>query len=236
MKASGASAPLRRNEKINLTHSLHGEPEPLSPLFPQTWAWGALSNRGAFFNETEFRLAMLLVVPLLTAAALVGAPSASRARRHGPISAAAPSYHRAKDILATGDAVSAKDIVNVLGRWQSYEEWEGVGELVAMDRLMTADGKMKVELPAQQSSGLLAKKKGNGEWVKKTPQRRAFCVRNGLCQRYWHGENVGLLRFRSEALARSVGATVSELSRRPIEPLAAEVVFDALSQANRREI
>ena len=65
---------------------------------------------------------------------------------------------------------------------------------------------LQVKPKAQQSSGLLAPKKGNGDWVMKTPERRRFCLRQGLAQRYWFSENVGKLPFKSKALAASVGS------------------------------
>jgi hypothetical protein len=48
-------------------------------------------------------------------------------------------------------------------------------------------------------------------------------------QRWVHAESVGLLPFESEELAASVGASAAELDAEPIDPLAAQVVFDALS-------
>ena len=96
-------------------------------------------------------------------APLAPAPGTSR---HADIRAsAAGSYHRAKDILSIDESVTEKDVVNVLGRWETYQQWEKVGALKEMDKLMTVDGQMKVKLPAQQSSGLLTKKKGNGDCV-----------------------------------------------------------------------
>lgn len=178
-------------------------------------------------------LLALLVVPV---GALV-AHSAPRARavssfapRHATV--AATARHRAKDVLGTGESVSTKDIINVLGRWTSYTQWESVGELPAMDKLFDESGRERNRLKAQQSSGLLAAKPGNGDWVKKTPQRRGWCIRNGLVQRYWFTENVGLLPYRSKALAASVGCTVAELADEPISPLAADIVFDALAHGN----
>ena len=53
-----------------------------------------------------------------------------------------------------------------------------------------------------------------------------------VSQRYWHTENVGLLAFKSKTLAASVGCTVQELNKLPINPLATEVVFDALAHGN----
>ena len=43
--------------------------------------------------------------------------------------------------------------------------------------------------------------------VMKTPERRRFCLRQGLAQRYWFSENVGQLPFKSKALAASVSGT-----------------------------
>jgi len=139
---------------------------------------------------------------------------------------------RAKDLLGLEEGCSVKDIVNVLGRWTTYKQWDSVGELVQMDKLFNSDGTEIVQLKSQQTSSLLAPKKGNGDWVKKTPQRRGFCLRRGLCQRYWHSENVGKLPFKSKSLAASIGCTVSELNSMPINPLATDVIFDALSQGN----
>jgi len=36
--------------------------------------------------------------------------------------------------------VTAKDVVNVLGRWQSHAEWDAVGKLAEMNTLFDADG------------------------------------------------------------------------------------------------
>jgi hypothetical protein len=103
------------------------------------------------------------------------------------------------------------------------------GELEEMDKLFTAEGVEIKKLKAQQTSSLLAPKKGNGEWVAKTPQRRAWCIRNKLVQRYWFGQNVGLLHFNDDALAASVGKTAAEIDLLAINPLAVQVVFDALA-------
>jgi len=140
-------------------------------------------------------------------------------------------FHRASDLLCMGPSASARDVVNVLGRYSSYSEWERVGELKKIDALFDASGKFKEKRPAQQSSGEFTtkKKKGNGEWVQATPERRGFCLRNGLTQRYWHGRNVGLLPFTNRRLASSVGITAAELNATPLNPLALDIVFDGLS-------
>ena len=64
-----------------------------------------------------------------------------------------------------------------------------------------------------------------------SPQRRQFCLKRGQVQRYWHGENVQLLPFTAESLAASVGLTAAEMNQRPVNPLACDVVFDALSRS-----
>jgi hypothetical protein len=64
-----------------------------------------------------------------------------------------------------------------------------------------------------------------------SPQRRQFCLKQGQVQRYWHSTNVLLLPFTSEALAASVGLTAAEMNQRPVNPLACDVVFDALSRS-----
>jgi len=64
-----------------------------------------------------------------------------------------------------------------------------------------------------------------------TPQRRGWAKRNGQIQRWWHGENVNLLPFKSKPLAASIGCTVAELNALPVNPRACDVVFDALSRS-----
>jgi len=182
---------------------------------------------------TYTMLQTLIVLPAAFVRPIV--PSLVCARR-SVITAAEPAtgtafFHRAQDFFSVDESVSAVDIVNVLGRWTTWQEWDGIGELQQMDKLFTADGVEKVRLKSQQTSSLLAPKKGNGDWVKKTPQRRGWCLRNKLVQRYWHGQNVELLPFRSQALAQSVGSSVAEMNRRPISAIATDIVFDALSRS-----
>ena len=92
-------------------------------------------------------------------------------------------FARASDLLSMEELVTAKDVVNVLGRWETYQQWERVGELPKMDKMFDVAGQPVFKMQAQQTSSLLGAKKGNGDWVKKTPQRRGFCLRQGLCQR-----------------------------------------------------
>ena len=90
---------------------------------------------------------------------------------------------------------------------------------------------LQVKPKAQQSSGLLAPKKGNGDWVMKTPERRRFCLRQGLAQRYWFSQNVGKLPFKSKALAASVGSARLAPARPTLaQPLALAPARPALAQ------
>ena len=111
-----------------------------------------------------------------------------------------------------------------------------------MDKLFDESGQPLEKLTAVTRSGLesiagkgtVSTQYGDNAYrqdPRPTPQRRGFCLRRGLVQRYWLGQNVGLLPFCSAAMARSVGCTAAELSALPINPLAVEVVFDALSQS-----
>lgn len=43
----------------------------------------------------------------------------------------APAYCQSSDLFGLGETASARAVVNVLGRWKSYREWnEGVGALL----------------------------------------------------------------------------------------------------------
>jgi hypothetical protein len=50
-----------------------------------------------------------------------------------------PSFKRGSDLLQIGDQVSARQIVNVLGRWQSHEEWDTIGTAGKLDDLTSGD-------------------------------------------------------------------------------------------------
>eukprot|EP00325_Prymnesiales_sp_UTEX-LB-985_P003739 CAMPEP_0174695538 /NCGR_PEP_ID=MMETSP1094-20130205/1896_1 /TAXON_ID=156173 /ORGANISM="Chrysochromulina brevifilum, Strain UTEX LB 985" /LENGTH=264 /DNA_ID=CAMNT_0015892067 /DNA_START=108 /DNA_END=899 /DNA_ORIENTATION=- len=167
-------------------------------------------------------------------------------------------FRRAK-LLDMMEDVSARDVVNVLGRWQSYKEWDSVGMLPEMDKLFDSEWQPLAPLPAQmpsffytrrsstdaykeqvqrfESSGLEYKaelksyKLGEKNDPRPTPQRRGWAKRRRQVQRYWHAENVGLLPFTDKRMAASIGCTVAELQSLPINPRAADVVFDALSRS-----
>ena len=175
-----------------------------------------------------------------------------------PPPAAQQSFRRAK-LLDIFETVSAQDVVNVLGRWQSYKQWDSVGALRDMDRLFDENWQPKKPLPVAYPSFFNSRRAVSSDYkaeVKKleakgtdfkaetktyavgqksdprpTPQRRGWAKRNRQVQRYWHAENVGLLPFTSKPLAASVGCTVAEMNAMPINPRACDVVFDALSRS-----
>lgn len=146
-------------------------------------------------------------------------------------------YTRGSDLLGTGPSVSEREVVNVLGRWKSYTQWnDKIGALAELDRMevispwseLVVDGKTgKLRRPATDEEKEM-------RTPARSPQRRAWCQKRGLAQRYWHNANVGLLPFKDEAMARSVGATAAQLNREPISRLACGVVFDAISDGQVR--
>ena len=145
--------------------------------------------------------------------------------------------------------IAAADVVNVLGRWDRCRDWDTIGQLREMDKLFDTAGNPKRALPTLNPTfATLYTGQGSAKYdsvaegrptrylqadprVAPSPQRRGFCLRQGLVQRYWHAQNVPLLRFRSQALAASVGLTVAELDARPINPEAADLCFDALARS-----
>lgn len=194
-------------------------------------------------------LACLIMMP-----SFMPTPTALAARRlASPNGPCMNAFHRADDILQLRPC-STEDIVNVLGRWTTYSEWE-CGELIEIDKLFDEDGNEREKLPQLSPGGLdvLGGRVATGDswksnyssWkppkfdatqdpmlrrtlVAKSAQRRGFCLRRGLCQRAWFKENVGNLPFTDERLARSIGCSVAELAVRPVDELAADVVFDAI--------
>ena len=56
---------------------------------------------------------------------------------------ASRTFTRSGDFFGSGDKVTAVDIVNVLGRWRTYNEWNTIGGLGEMDQLFDADGQIK---------------------------------------------------------------------------------------------
>ena len=136
-----------------------------------------------------------------------------------------PSFKRGSDLLQLGDEVTARQIVNVLGRWSTHEQWDTIGTAEKLDDFTNGDF-YEEDLDILKTDF----SKGEAYYFARRPQRRVFCKKYGLVQRWVHNENVGLLPFDPEAaeLAASVGATVEELNAEPVDELAAQIVFDAL--------
>ena len=205
------------------------------------------------------------MIPVIVAAAAAFTPPSLRASAPGMSAATKPlpaaqqrSFRRAK-LLDIFESVSEKEVVNVLGRWQSYKQWDTTGSLRQMDRLFDDKWQPKKPLPVAYPSFFNSRKAVSSEYKasvkaleakgtsfkaetktygvgqkndpRPTPQRRGWAKRNGQAQRYWHAENVGLLPFTSKPLAASLGCTVAEMNALPISPRACNVVFDALSRS-----
>ena len=132
-------------------------------------------------------------------------------------------FARGSDLLELGDRVTARQIANILGRWETHTDWDTIGRAGKLDDLSSGDFyEEDLEVVKTDYS------KGEAYYLARRPQRRAFCKKRNLVQRWVHAENVGSLPFTSETLAASVGATVEELNAEPVDDLAAQTVFDAL--------
>jgi hypothetical protein len=131
------------------------------------------------------------------------------------------TFCRAKDLLSREERATARQVVNVLGRWQSHAQWNEIGVAKELDKVDATDGflafrRSRVKVDPDRS-----------------PMRRAACRKLGQAQRFLLKENVGALPFRSAKLAASVGATVAELNREPISELACDIVFDVRGPGTR---
>ena len=144
-----------------------------------------------------------------------------------------PEFSRSTDLLAARQKVSARQVVNVLGRWKTRRDWnEGIGRKGLLDDYRSGDY-YDEDVPKLSTDF----SKPMREYIARRPQFLDFCERYGLVARWVHRENVGSLPFPDDeagrALAASVGATVAELNAEAVDEYAADVVFDALSFTGR---
>ena len=134
------------------------------------------------------------------------------------------TFRRGSDILNIGGkSVSKKAIVNVLGRWDSHQDWNGFGRKAQLDEFRSGD---YFEEDVQKIATDFSKPMEY--YIARRPQFLNFCERYGLVARWVHNDNVGKLPFTDAALAESIGASVEELNAEPVDELAADIVFDAL--------
>ena len=117
-----------------------------------------------------------------------------------------PTFTRGIDLLQTSDAVTARQIVNVLGRWGSHRDWnEAIGRKGKLDELRSGDfydddvQTLKTDFSQPMEY-----------YIPRRPQFLNFCERYGLVARWVHGDNVGELPFTDAKLAASIGATVDK--------------------------
>lgn len=150
--------------------------------------------------------------------------------RSVPLMVADGDFCRGSDLLTlgrlTGKTVTARQVANVLGRWTTHEDWDTIGRAGKMDDVGSGD-----YYEEDVKEVMTDYSKGKEYYIARRPQRREFCQRQGLVQRWVLRDNVGMLPFTDEALAASVGATAAELDAEPISPLAVDVVFDALTSS-----
>ena len=106
------------------------------------------------------------------------------------------------------DTATLLDIVNVLGRWESCNEWAERTEFSVVT--VTRD-----ETMAQGA----------------TLERYAYAQRVGAAERVALLQNAPKLPFRDESLAASVGRTVEQMNAMPVSAAAAGIVYDALAES-----
>ena len=61
------------------------------------------------------------------------------------------SFARGGDLLSMGKKATAREIVNVLGRWQKFEDWNKAGVCAEMDAMFTEAGEVQ-DGPALQAA------------------------------------------------------------------------------------
>lgn len=142
-----------------------------------------------------------------------------------------PKFSRSSDVLGA-KKVTPRQVANVLGRWKTRSDWNdaGIGRKGKLDEYRTGD---YYDDDVQQLETDFESTDRKTHYIARRPQFLDFCERYQLVARWVHRENVGSLPFADDedgrALAASVGATVAELNAEPVDELAADVVFDALS-------
>jgi len=142
----------------------------------------------------------------------VPALPAHRAARVGGVKAAITSADLDTSlrsaILWSNETATWLEVVNVLGRWESCDEWKERTEFTIVENVREED---------LRQGG--------------TKERYEMANRLGCCERLALQQNVGTLPFTNEKLAASVGKTVEEFEHMEVTPAAASIVFDALVQS-----
>lgn len=100
------------------------------------------------------------------------------------------------------------DVVNVIGRWQTANEWSTRTEFVEVE-----DQRANTNIQAYSS------------------KRYQMAQRLGQVERVALLQNAQKLKFRDEALANGLGLTVQDFEELELNPVAVNIVFDALAQS-----
>jgi hypothetical protein len=120
--------------------------------------------------------------------------------------ALAKTYRRA-EFWDEGSA-TLLDVVNVLGRWQTADEWSTRTEFVEVE-----DQRKNTKDQAYSRT------------------RYEMAQRLGQVERVALIQNAQKLRFRDEALAKGFGLTAQDFDGLELNPVAVNIVFDALAQS-----
>lgn len=106
------------------------------------------------------------------------------------------------------DTCTLLDVANVLGRFESSDEW-------ALRRQFAAAQSRRSEDMAQGA----------------TIERFEFAQRNKLVERVAFQQNIPQLKFKDAKVAASFGKSVKEFNAMPVDKVALDVVYDALAQS-----
>ena len=121
------------------------------------------------------------------------------------VAAASKTFRRA-EFWSPGSA-SLLDVVNVLGRWETVDEWK--------DRTIFS-------VPESRDNSIL-----NGA----TEERFRMAQKLGVVERVALLQNVKDLPFKNAALAKSLGLDVADFETLAINADAVNIVYDALAQS-----
>ena len=122
-------------------------------------------------------------------------------------SVASSTTFRRAEFWDAGSATTL-DVVNVLGRWTSPDEWSERTEFAIVEKAS--------EMTADQAATL---------------SRYEMAQRLGYVERVALQMNIEKLPFRDDKLAEAMGLEVKDFEELPINPVAVNVVFDALSES-----
>ena len=125
------------------------------------------------------------------------------------------------DVLST-DSATLLDIVNVLGRWTSCEEWKVRTSFTDAAPPAATTGEFMGGGPSFDVEAQVGSR-----------ERYEMAQRLGMCERLAFQQNVPKLTFRDAALAEGFGLGTSDFAAMAVNPVAVDIVYDALAESKQ---